>query len=101
MIIFTEQEKYSKKTKSCYFEFMYIATFHSHFAAMQAAEKLRAAGIRASLRPVPRRVSSSCGTCLAFEPQDGRTDYFALLGGEADAVYLYDGEQAEQVWKND
>lgn len=80
---------------------MYIATFHSHFEAMQAVEKLRKAGVRASLRPVPRKVSSSCGTCLAFEPPDGRTDYFALLKDEADAVYFYDGEQAEQVWKND
>lgn len=95
------KKKIQKNDFNVIFCCMYIATFHSHFGAMQAAEKLRAAGIRASLRPVPRRVSSSCGTCLAFEPQDGRTDYFALLGGEADAVYLYDGEQAEQVWKND
>lgn len=79
---------------------MYIATFHSHFGAMRAAEQLKTAGIRAFLRPVPRKVSSSCGTCLAFELPDGRTECFSLLGDEADAVYLYDGEQAEQVWKN-
>lgn len=100
MIIFTEQEKYSKKTKSCYFESMYIATFHSHFAAMQAAENFKAAGLKATLRPVPRKVSSSCGTCLSFEEKEA-VDQRALFGNEAEAVYLYDGKEATTVWKND
>lgn len=77
---------------------MYIATFHSHFEAMRAAEKLQAEGVRASLRPVPRAVSSSCGTCLAFETPRGRPDCLSLLEGKADAVYLYDGKQAKRVW---
>ena len=100
MIIFTEQEKYSKKTKSCYFQVMYIATFHSHFAAMQAAENFKAAGFKATLRPVPRKVSSSCGTCLSFD-EEKAVNNSALFGDEVEAVYLYDGKGAKTVWKND
>ncbi len=79
---------------------MYIATFHSHFAAMQAAENFKAAGLKATLRPVPRKVSSSCGTCLSFEEKEA-VDQRALFGNEAEAVYLYDGKEATTVWKND
>ena len=100
MIIFTGQEKYSKKTKSCYFQVMYIATFHSHFAAMQAAENFKAAGFKATLRPVPRKVSSSCGTCLSFD-EEKAVNNSALFGDEVEFVYLYDGKGAKKIWKND
>ena len=46
----------------------FIATFYSHFGAIQF--KRRAVGIRnPQLMPVPRRLSSSCGTCVRFEAE--------------------------------
>ena len=43
----------------------YIATFYSHFGAIRFKKE---AGInRPTLMPVPRRLSSSCGTCVRFE----------------------------------
>lgn len=44
----------------------YIATFYSHFGAMRF--KRETTGIKAPrLMPVPRKLSSSCGTCVRFE----------------------------------
>lgn len=44
----------------------YIATFFSHFGAIRFGRSLREAGIEHVLMPVPRQVSSSCGTCVRF-----------------------------------
>jgi hypothetical protein len=47
----------------------YIATFYSHFGAIRF--KKEAPGIKAPrLMPVPRSLSSSCGTCVQFDGPD-------------------------------
>lgn len=45
----------------------YIATFHTHLAALRTSRTLTARGIPARMMPVPRKVSSSCGTCVSYE----------------------------------
>ena len=44
----------------------YIATFFSHFGAVRFERLCSARGWHAQLRPVPRALSSSCGTCVYF-----------------------------------
>jgi len=44
----------------------YIATFYSHFDAVSFARDLARKGISAKPMPVPRKLSSSCGTCVGF-----------------------------------
>lgn len=44
----------------------YIATFYSHFGAVRFARDCEARGWQTQLRPVPRTLSSSCGTCVYF-----------------------------------
>ena len=64
----------------------YIATFYSHFGAMSYYDSITKQGISAKLTPVPRKVSSSCGTCVSYEhlvPVD-------LNGCELDCVYRDD-----------
>ena len=40
----------------------YVATFHTHLAALRSCNALKKAGAAsARLAPVPRRLSSSCG----------------------------------------
>lgn len=48
----------------------YTATFHSHFGAVRFNHNLKHIGIPCVLRPVPRALSSSCGTCAVFESED-------------------------------
>ena len=49
---------------------IYIATFFSHFGAMHCKKLCDRAGLPAKMRPVPRKLSSSCGTCVRVEAQD-------------------------------
>lgn len=46
----------------------YVATFHTHLSAMLSARALEAAKAaeQVAMAPVPRRLSSSCGTCLRY-----------------------------------
>lgn len=44
----------------------YIATFFSHFGAMAFKKKCEKEGYTAVIMPVPRNLSSSCGTCVKF-----------------------------------
>ena len=45
----------------------YIATFYSHFGALTYNKELKNQGIESKLMPVPRKISSSCGTCVCYE----------------------------------
>ncbi|MGI6733264.1 MAG: DUF3343 domain-containing protein [Anaerovoracaceae bacterium] len=44
----------------------YLATFHTHFDATKYHRYIRKMGAIAQLKPVPRKLSSSCGSCVVF-----------------------------------
>ena len=46
---------------------IYIATFYSHFGAVRFKKECKKENISAEAMPVPRDLSSSCGTCVKFE----------------------------------
>lgn len=48
----------------------YLATFFSHYGAIRFGRALREAGVEHKLMPVPRQVSSSCGTCVQFHAEE-------------------------------
>lgn len=67
----------------------YVATFHTHLSAMLTCRALTAAGLEARMAPVPRSISSSCGTCVFYtarEPMAG------LLDEDTERVYEQQGE---------
>ena len=45
----------------------YVATCYSHFGAIQFEQFCKQASIAVHLQPVPRWLSSSCGTCAMFQ----------------------------------
>ena len=45
----------------------YIATFYSHFGAIRFKKLCALQGWAARVMPVPRDLSSSCGTCVRYE----------------------------------
>ena len=54
----------------------YIATFFSHFGATRFKKLCDASGFEARVMPVPRDLSSSCGTCVRYRgpgPWPGET----------------------------
>ncbi|MBR2308949.1 MAG: DUF3343 domain-containing protein [Oscillospiraceae bacterium] len=62
----------------------YIATFHTHLAALMTSRNLTALGIRAQMMPVPRKLSSSCGTCLRYLAED---PMLSAMDEDVEAVY--------------
>jgi len=48
----------------------YIATFFSHFGAIRFKKLCQSVGWSARVMPVPRDLSSSCGTCVRYEGSD-------------------------------
>lgn len=45
----------------------YIVTFYTHYGAVRFDRQCRQSGIAVKMMPVPRKLSSSCGTCVIFE----------------------------------
>lgn len=78
---------------------IYIATFYSHFTAMVFQKAVKEKGFCSKLMPVPRYLSSSCGTCVQFETEaadlsdlfryDGIEKIFFIEGeGKATEIYV-------------
>ena len=62
----------------------YIATFHTHLAALMTSRSLTAMGVQARMMPVPRKLSSSCGTCVRYSAQEPHLD---AMDEDVEAVY--------------
>ena len=72
----------------------YIATFHTHLAAIMAHRALGALNISARMMPVPRALSSSCGTCVRYSAEDAnikRAAVAPVLPTETTPFLLIDG----------
>lgn len=65
----------------------YIATFHTHLSAMRTQRTLTQAGYTAALAPVPRRLSSSCGTCVRYTATE-EDPLLSLMDRDVESVVL-------------
>ena len=73
----------------------YIVTFYSHFGAMRFKKELEAFSVPVSLMPVPRFLSSSCGTCAAFSatvPDNGALPFTVTHPDEIEQIVKMTGE---------
>ena len=48
----------------------FVATFHTHLSALMTSRALQKAGHEARMAPVPRQLSSSCGSCVFYTAPD-------------------------------
>ena len=69
----------------------YIATFHTHLSALLTSRSLTALGIRAQMMPVPRKLSSSCGTCVRYLSEEPN---LSAMDTDTEAVYEKTGVDA-------
>lgn len=75
----------------------YIATFFSHFGAVRFQHLCVERGWQAQLRPVPRSLSSSCGTCVVFQAA-ALEDADYLQTPELEQLVLQCGDGYEVVY---
>ena len=72
----------------------YLATFHTHLAALRSHRALTGAGLTARMSPVPRKISSSCGTCVFYTAEDPKE---SLLDADTEAIYRLDADNAVKL----
>ena len=80
----------------------YIATFYNHFGSIRFQRYCAGLGLKARTMPVPRNLSSSCGTCTRFEceeipPYEEHMDELEAIVRVVDGGYeeLFRAEGAE------
>ena len=67
----------------------YIATFFSHFGAIRFQRLCTQLGWPAQLAPVPRSLSSSCGTCVLFQTAElAKNDLGQIITPELEQLVL-------------
>ena len=71
----------------------YIATFFSHFGAIRFNKELEDYDIKGIIKPVPRSLSSSCGTCVEFEVNFENTEKFSKTQG----VLVYENDNGLKI----
>ncbi len=76
----------------------YIATFYTHAAALMTNRTLCRLGLKSKLGPVPRKLSSSCGTCVMFEADDPHLDD---MDPDAEAVYQLSDSGYSELYRNE
>ena len=77
----------------------YVATFYTHLSAQLSCRRLQQSGCPAQMMPVPRALSSSCGTCVRYEGEGDRRE---LLDSDAEALYEVRGaEEYRLLWRDD
>ncbi len=79
------------------YQMTYFATFFSHFGAMRYQQLCREQGIECRVMPVPRNLSSSCGTCVRcegrwLEPQ-------GEAAGDVERIAAWDGRSYTPVYQ--
>lgn len=74
-----------------------VATFFNHYGAMKMKKAL---GEGALLRPVPRLLSSSCGTCVFIQRgEEALEEILEKADENLEAVYTKEGDKYTNIWK--
>ena len=68
----------------------YIATFHTHLSALMTSRNLTGLGLQARMMPVPRKLSSSCGTCVRYLAEEA---HLSAMDEDVEAVYEKIGKE--------
>ena len=75
----------------------FVATFHTHLAALMTSRSLTALGVQAQMMPVPRKLSSSCGTCVRYLAGEPNLD---AMDEDVEAVYEKIGKEEYALLMN-
>ena len=73
----------------------YIYTFFSHFGAVRFNKECKKRGLNSALMPVPRSLSSSCGTCCKISGIEDENE----LNEFCESLDENIKDEIEQLWK--
>ena len=75
----------------------FLITFYTHFDANVFMRKAKTLGTP-KMKPVPRSLSSSCGTCVEFSPSNEDFDPETLKDMEYESFYKVNSEGYELLY---
>ena len=81
------------------YQVTYIVTFFSHFGAVRYKQLCDEQSISCRMMPVPRDLSSSCGTCVRC--QDHYLSPDGACAGEIEQIAAWDGTGYTTVYHTD
>lgn len=76
----------------------YIATFYTHAAALMTSRTLQKKGVSSKLAPVPRALSSSCGTCVMYAADN---PHLSDMDADTEAVYEVTDSGYRELMRNE
>lgn len=79
----------------------YIVTFHTHFDALQYDRFLKKSNIKGRLQPVPRALSSSCGTCVRFLLDEYIEAGSEFTAHEFEKIFMTEGKNHVLIAENE
>lgn len=71
----------------------YIATFYTHYSAIRSCQSLSIQQITAQMAPVPRVLSTSCGTCVRYQAEEPHKE---LMHEDFESIYELTADQKYQ-----
>ncbi len=77
---------------------VYLFTFHTNFDANTASRKLKTLG-SVKMKPVPRVLSSSCGTAVLFSTTDTQFQPDTFLDLSFEKVYQVDDQNYTMLFE--
>lgn len=77
---------------------MIVITFYTHHSAQMTFRVLKRESVNSRMAPVPRSLSSSCGSCVIVESDAIDLN---LLDEDYEAVYKFDGKSYVKISSNE
>jgi len=74
-----------------------VITFFNHFGAVRCKREAERSGWKVQLSPVPRSLSSSCGTCVFCD--SGQEDPLQFITDEMEQIAVPDEGGYRTVWR--
>lgn len=79
----------------------YIATFYSHYGAVCFKKNCEKLGISTKIMPVPRNLSSSCGTCVRFWMEQKFSEVSLELNEELEQIVQVEGDSYRALYRSE
>ena len=76
----------------------YLVTFFTHFDAIEYVKFLKTHRIKGTLRPVPRKVSSSCGTCVVFCAEEALPDPVPFIQEGCQELFAEENQSYTRIY---
>lgn len=74
-----------------------LASFHTQSGAIKFEKQMKCFGHQCKLKPVPRKISSSCGICAVFFLED----FNDFISDDIEYIFKVKNQDYDIIYKNE